>query len=730
MRSSKMNFRRWIFPGLACLFLASSAFPQNETQSNQPFLARPLIDDDTKYTNIGNILLTVTNFGTLGHGFSKAGQPSCEYPKGSGIEHLFDGGLWVGGIKAGEKLVTTGAVDAASVVNVLQGFEFTNSADPTDVVLQRSTLLDSKFFSLDAVSHQDLIAKFTDRNTVVPETGDRIPEHKPLGIDVHLEAYAWALSFANAFVILNYTITNASNEPIENVYVGLWMDTMVGNTKLTPNMGPNRTWNFRDDGNGYVDSLRLAYEYDYDGEDGFAENYIGIKLLGSTPFPEGDSVRAIFNMWQFRNNDDPVFFSPNSDDQRYDKMSRGLNTDPNWSNPNSELYWRKLPGAIGPNNRTMLLSTGPFPVLQPGDTLNVVFAVVCAKKFGPDPMEEDTERNKKNLYLNSFWAQIAYDGEDRNRNNRLDEGEDLNQNGKLDRYVLPSPPPPPRFKVIPGQQKVTLLWDDSPEEFVDPLSGEKDFEGYRIYRSQFGADLGIGDILSTLSLIADFDRDDDDIGLNTGFDYVRLPEPIYFEDEIRERVDPRTGETYLDTTFYRYRFVIENLHDGWQYAFAITSYDAGDPINNLESLESDPLLTAVRVFPGTPAKPIESSNPPEEMRVGVFPNPYRIRAQWDGRLERERKLYFYNLPKDCIIRIFTLDGTLIKEIEHHADSYTGEDVRWFDQFAPGKRVFAGGIHAWDTLTRDDQATATGLYLFHVKDLNTGKEQVGKFVIIK
>ena len=114
------------------------------------------------------------------------------------VEHLFDGGLWVGGIKAGEKLVTTAAVDASSVVNVLQGFEFTNSADPSDVVVHRSTLLDSKFFSLDAVSHQDFIADYTDLNTVVPETGDLIPQHKPLGIDVHQESYAFALTFANA----------------------------------------------------------------------------------------------------------------------------------------------------------------------------------------------------------------------------------------------------------------------------------------------------------------------------------------------------------------------------------------------------------------------------------------------------------------------------------------------------------------------------------------------------
>ncbi|MDZ7623884.1 MAG: hypothetical protein U5J96_05475 [Ignavibacteriaceae bacterium] len=48
-------------------------------------------------TNIGNIGITVTNFGTYGHGFVLwPEQPSCQYPLGSGIEHLFDGGLYVG----------------------------------------------------------------------------------------------------------------------------------------------------------------------------------------------------------------------------------------------------------------------------------------------------------------------------------------------------------------------------------------------------------------------------------------------------------------------------------------------------------------------------------------------------------------------------------------------------------------------------------------------------------
>ena len=79
-----------------------------------------LDDDNSKFTNVGNIGITVTNFGTYGHGFVLwPEQPSCEFPLGSGIEHLFDGGIWIGGyrtdnLQGGNKVgpfVTTGAID-------------------------------------------------------------------------------------------------------------------------------------------------------------------------------------------------------------------------------------------------------------------------------------------------------------------------------------------------------------------------------------------------------------------------------------------------------------------------------------------------------------------------------------------------------------------------------------------------------------------------------------------
>ncbi len=52
-------------------------------------LRKPTIDDDSKFTSTGNIGITISNFGTFGDGFVQQApidQPSCEYPKGSGID--------------------------------------------------------------------------------------------------------------------------------------------------------------------------------------------------------------------------------------------------------------------------------------------------------------------------------------------------------------------------------------------------------------------------------------------------------------------------------------------------------------------------------------------------------------------------------------------------------------------------------------------------------------------
>lgn len=699
------------------LFLGSAMFGPADERDDGRSLAKLTADTDRNYTSVGNIALTVSNFGVIGtRNAYWPSQPSCEYPRGSRIEHLYQGGLWVGAVSrsSGQQHVSTGATDRASSSRIGQGYEFTSEISSN--IVQRSSLSESQFFSEAAVSHQDFVSFYSDLNRRNPTTGDTIPDHVPLDLRIRQESYAWNFPFADFFVILNYTLYNVGVDTLDSVYVGLWNNAVVRNTN---NVRPGTPGYFEHGGNGYLDTLRMMYTFDYDGipTPPPANSYIGIKLLGATPFPHGvDSLgnlrqHTYYNAWRFRSSSgDQDYFSPDDDAEniggarsRYDRLAMSL------------AQAKIDPLRTHADNMTTLLSTGPFSSLAPGDTLNVVFGVVCARKFGTDPAFLDTRVQKNTLFSNGGFCQQAYDGEDVNGNNRLDLGEDINGNGKLDHYRLPQPPRPPKVRAEVGSQTVTIYWDKSTSELsLDPITRQYDFEGYRVYRSNAGADFrNPEDFLLNLSLVGEFDRTDDNVGYNTGFGVIALTEPKYFPG---------------DTVAYWYRFppAISSVPhlNGWQYIYGVAAFDRGDSASGITSLQSK--VELVRVVPGTPAAE------PGKGKVGVYPNPYYVSAVWDGSGERNRKIYFYNLPRHSEIRIYTLAGDIVAELQHDGTTYDGTDIEWFRRFGNVQvsPQFAGGEHAWDLITRYDQAIATGLYLFSVRDLESGDTLTGKFLVIK
>ncbi|MDQ3019750.1 MAG: hypothetical protein M3R36_04155 [Bacteroidota bacterium] len=663
-------------------------------------------DVNNKFTSVGNIGLTVTNYGTIGNGFANfPNQPSCQYPKASGIENLFIGGIWIGGSKNGDIRVTTAAVDV-STSNRTVGFEFTN-ADGAGI-LERSSLSNSPNFRPDAVSHQDFVCEFFDTNLFA--NGTLIQEHIPLGLKVLLESYCYNFNFANNWVILNYKIVNigyrGNTDPIDSIYLGLWCDGVVRNTNITP---PGGSAFYSKGADGYDSVYRMAYEYDYNGDPGFTDSYVAFKLLGVTPKPLNQSVteRTRFTIWQFRNTTDPIYFSPTEDNNasglagKYQKMQGYLTVDPALDSINNPSI---IPSRLDvlrhtPSNRSTLVSYGPvrketgdrFSLRYLQDTINVVYAVVCAKKSGTDPTTWDSSYQRQNLNVSASWAQSAYD------------------NG----YKLPSPPDPPKVRSVIADKNVTLYWAANSEVSVDPISNIEDFEGYRVYRTNPGADLTLNqDLTNLLNLVGDFDSAHNNVSNNTGFNFIKLQTPKYFDG---------------DTTPYYYQFDFPNQLNGFQYIFSVTAYDKGDITQNLGSLESSILGNSQRIIVGTPANNSESSE------IGVYPNPYYGSAIWDGggnKKELLRKIYFYNLPSQCQIKIWTLAGDLVDQLEHDAGTYTGSDIEWFKTFSDGTQTFAGGEHAWDLVTRNDQAIASGLYLFTVENNNTGEIKKGKFVIVK
>lgn len=716
-----MKSNRIVF---AALFLTLTLFlPANERYPLPLQKNTELFADYTHYTTVGQLGLTITNFGVIGEGYNNPNQPSCmyrQYPDNikEQVEHMSYGGLWVGGTINGEKLVSTGVVDGVFDYGA-QGFEFTNDGDS---VFERSSIPTSKVYSPYAISHQDYTAIFHDEKDVV--------DHKPLHIQVEMKTYTWNYSFTDAFVILNYHITNIGSSTIKDVYVGIWADAAVGNMNYTSIYEPGGGWSWYDNQNGFDESVfdpvpdddfegldrDIAYQFDADGDNGYAQSYVGFTFLGTETVPRA-YWDTHYNQWKWNtslDSDYPEYFMPLTDEERYDKLStsvpRHLNnelyTDEGY--PSNPASWMILVSA-GPFGSIPAVSDSSSWEIPPGQSIDVAFAVVCGR--WANNSEDDSPARRELLRINADWAQKAFNGEDINGNGRLDADikEDQNGNGILDRFVLPAPPPSPKLHVVPEEGKVTLYWNDLPEFAEDPISREQDFEGYKVYaRRKTSGVSAEWTLLATFDLINEF-------GYNTGFDYIR----------IKDELGNPSYEVFGQDTFH-YKFENRNLLNGWpdKNIFAVTSYDRGDPRTGLESLESSQLENRATVITGKQALDDEMA------AVGVYPNPYRVSALWDGSGVRDRMIWFTGLPEQATIRVFTISGELVKTIEHDAASYSGAGTRRLEESFGAETVYAGGEHAWDLITDHDQALATGMYLFAVENLSTGYVKTGRFLVIK
>lgn len=701
--------------------------------------AQPFYDELP--TTKGNFEMTISNLGNIGNSFrgnyQTKGWGSAEYPAKSGIEHVFFGGLWVGAVREGVKLVTTGAVGTSNGYQTGgRGFEFT--ATPGSKIKVRSTLFDDPNFDPQAVSHQDFVSDFTDKNILIPGSSQQISDHtQPLNIDVRLEAYNWNYNSANFFVPLTFTIKNNGDKRLDSVFVGYWCDFVIRNVKINP---PGGTPFFASGGNGFfeiatvsgkTDTLMAAYEYDADDAGYNAGSYIGLQYLGAVDeakfyYPGiSKNFRCNYNTWLFSAGSNNLAV-PTNDQERYFRLRLGHNNDPNqnWNSFQQQIFQK--------GNRSNLLSVGPFASLEPGQSVSVTFALVCASTVndGGKPNYQNTAKQQSAFLKNLKSAKSSYAGIDLNRNSVPDDFDDRNNNGIIDgaengkkpsiKWVFPAPPDVPKIKIIATDNLINIYWANNSENSIDPVTKQKDFEGYRIYKTQLGFDVQEEkDIQKSLQLLAQFDVPANKYEYNTGFQSVRLPAPVSFES---------------DTVKYMYLYSIVGLANGWQHGISVTAFDRPNDSLLVASQETNVLVNLKRVFPGKPANESLATNMPF-----VYPNPYYGIASWEGnsRFEEDRKLIFSNLPAMCKIKIYTYAGDLIDEIDHDVN-YNGGDLGngvagrgWYNAFSDTEKiVFSGGEHGWDLLSRNSQLIARGMYLFTVEDKKNGKVYPGKFVVIK
>jgi hypothetical protein len=194
---------------------------------------------------------------------------------------------------------------------------------------------------------------------------------------------------------------------------------------------------------------------------------------------------------------------------------------------------------------------------------------------------------------------------------------------------------------------------------------------------------------------------------NVGFDSIVVNHA--YRDSVDSGWVSDTADHYWDYEYEIDAFPGEPLY------FAVTAYDVGNPQTGLSSLEGSKQSNAVWVYAFDEPEVVEKKG----SGVIVYPNPYRIDGSYYPEYEKgdgnfDKRLRFLNLPTQCTIRIYTLDGDLVRTLEH--DKQEGD--------------LNATYHYWDLVSRNTQAVVSGIYLFCVEDKKTGETQVGKFVIIK
>ncbi len=113
-------------------------------------------------------------------------------------------------------------------------------------------------------------------------------------------------------------------------------------------------------------------------------------------------------------------------------------------------------------------------------------------------------------------------------------------------------------------------------------------------------------------------------------------------------------------------------------------------------------------------------------RIRVVPNPYFVTNR-AVTAEGTDRIFFTHLPPKCTIRIYTMAGELVREIEHEHSAPFSPD----DRLAQGDK---GGTETFELLNLYNQALASGVYIYHVEARDESDAVVGdrvsRFAIIR
>ena len=372
-------------------------------------------------------------------------------------------------------------------------------------------------------SDRDIYIEFTDGNN---QQGDIV------GIEIHEMAYTYGRVYAEDALFYEFWIINKSGKALTGCYTGFYQDPDCSDYGQEALFVVDSTF---DDNSNVFSILQRDFDGDIGGATvpntlGITEDYSFGTAFLETPYNLGIT-------------DFHYFTDPGPTD---DKRLWAIITS-NPSNPNilaeagnyfhgADQRMDDVATITTPQDLVWIAATGPFN-MNAGDTVKMTIAVVAG--------DDDAD------YYSNLWAsKELYDA----------------------KFNGPIAPPSPTLSAIPGDRRITLYWDDSPENFIDPSTNEADFEGYKIYRSEDGG-------ITWGTKITD----------SQGRTFGYVPIAQYDLKNNIKGPDPKNPLIWLGSdNGLKHSWVDSNVVNGISYSYTIVSYDRGTPtLFSLEGTRGD-----------------------------------------------------------------------------------------------------------------------------------------------
>lgn len=443
-----------------------------------------------------------------------------------------------------------------------------------------------------------------------PFTND--PTRQGLGVQIDARAFQWSNSLAANAIFFVWSVTNVSDTPLDSVVFGIYGDPDIGGED---NDDDNGLFIAPFDSTVPLYSRNMVYFFDPDmiGDQGRELGYLGCKFLESP----GSGFDGI-------DNDGDGLIDERQDD--------GFDNDGDWNPETDDLGVDGIPGTgdfgegDGIPTAGLRLADGRPDPLQPGEPnfeytdldeadqigltsfkssqwatdLRIAYDEDIWNATKPGSFSEITNDEDIVFIYGSGYISLA-PGETKRISMAFLFGEDLDdllltaetvQDIYNKNYQFFKPPSLPKVTAVPDDKKVTLYWDTSSEESLDPITG-KDFEGYVIYRStrpDFADIQNITDGRGSKFLYEPLKGVD---GFEAKWDLVndwRGFHPVPFQG--------RGISYYLGVNSgLRHSFVDSNeVRNGQTYYYAVVAYDHGDslgipPSETSKKISSDPITS-------------------------------------------------------------------------------------------------------------------------------------------